>query len=203
MKRTSAVILMGLLFSLNLFSQCTEYKIDVTYIANAGFLIESAGKKILIDALFNNGWNNYLTPTDSVVSKIINQQAPFNQANLMLITHNHEDHFNDSMVVAYINSTSENILIAPSLVTNAILTNPALRINENQIVKLDKINRENNDKTINGIRIRSFFIQHDSRPQIEIVGFLIDIDGLKYFILEIIMVRRLLILESCSYKKNK
>ena len=65
MKRTSAVILLGLLFSLNLFSQSTEYKIDVTYIANAGFLIESSGKEVLIDALFNNGWNNYLIPADS------------------------------------------------------------------------------------------------------------------------------------------
>ena len=121
----------------------------------------------------------------------------------MLITHNHEDHFNDSMVVAYLNNNSENILIAPTLVTNAILKNPDLRRNENQIVELDKINREKNDTTINGIRIRSFFIQHDTRPQIERVGYLIDIDGLKYFILEIIMVRRLLNLESCSYKKNK
>ena len=181
MKRTSAVILMGLLFSLNLFSQSTEYKIDVTYIANAGFLIESSGKKVLIDALFKNGWNNYLTPADSIVSKIINQQAPFNQVNLMLITHNHEDHFNDSLVVAYLNNNSENILIAPPLVTNAILKNPALRKNENQIVELDKISREKNDKTINGIRIRSFFIQHDSRPQIECVGFLIDINGIKVF----------------------
>ena len=65
--------------------------------------------------------------------------------------------------------------------TNAILKNQALRKNENQIVELDKISREKNDKTINGIRIRSFFTQHDSRPQIESAGFLIDINGLKVF----------------------
>jgi L-ascorbate metabolism protein UlaG (beta-lactamase superfamily) len=164
------------------FQVCSGQKmIDVTYIANAGFLIESAGKKILIDALFNNGWNNYLIPTDSVVSKIIDHQAPFNKANLMLITHNHEDHFNDSMVVAYLNSASENVLIAPPLVTNAVLTNPNFNKHENQIVKLDKINQEDNDTTVNGIRIRSFFIQHDTRPQIELVGYLIDIDGFKIF----------------------
>ena len=110
MKRTSAFILFGLLFSLNLFSQSTEYKIDVTYIANAGFLIESGGKKVLIDALFKNGWNTYLVPSDTVVSKIIKQQIPFTNANLKLITHNHGDHFNDSLVVAYLNGNSENIL---------------------------------------------------------------------------------------------
>jgi L-ascorbate metabolism protein UlaG (beta-lactamase superfamily) len=180
MKKLLAVILTTLLISPNVFSQSTEHKIDVTYIANAGFLIESSGKKILIDAIFNNGWNNYLTPGDFIVSKIINQQSPFNKVNLMLITHNHADHFNDSMVVAYLNNNSENILIAPTLVTTTILKNPDFK-NKNQVVELDRINREKNDTTINGIRIRSFFILHDSRPQIEHVGFLIDIGDIKVF----------------------
>lgn len=175
-----SVVLTGLLVSMELFSQRTEYKIDVTYIANAGFLIESGGKKILIDALFDNGWNTYLTPADSIVSKIVNQQPPFNKVNLMLITHNHEDHFNDSMVVAYLNNNSENVLIAPPLVTMAILKNPEFK-NKNQVVEVDKINREKNDTTINGIRIRSFFILHDSRPQIEHVGYLINIGEYKVF----------------------
>ena len=158
-----------------------QKKIDVTYIANAGFLIESGGKKVIIDALFKNGWNTYLVPTDSVVSKIVKQQTPFNNANLLLITHNHGDHFNDSMVVAYLNQSSDNILIAPPLVTNAILNNLNFNKNENQIVELDLINREKNDTTINGIRVRSFFIQHDTRPQIEQVGYLISINGFIVF----------------------
>ena len=62
MKKFGTVILTGLFTCINLFSQSTELKIDVTYIANAGFLIESSGKKVLIDALFKNGWNTYLTP---------------------------------------------------------------------------------------------------------------------------------------------
>lgn len=180
MKKIGFVFLTGLLTCLNLTSQSIESKMDVTYIANAGFLIESSGKKIIIDGLFNTGWNSYLIPSDSVILNIINQQAPFNQVNLMLITHNHADHFNDSMVVAYLNNNSENILIAPSLVTTSILKNPDFK-NKNQIVELDKINRQKNDTTINGIRIRSFFTLHDSRPQIEHVGFLIDIGDIKVF----------------------
>lgn len=177
------IVLFSLLLLANLIIQpCSgQGKLEVTYIANAGFLIESRGKKILIDALFKNGWGNYLIPSDSVVSKIIDQQEPFNNVNLLLITHNHEDHFNDSMVVAYLNRNPEIFLIAPPLVTNAILKNPDFKNNENQLVKLDKIDREKNDTTINGIRVRSFFIQHDARPQIENVGYLIDIEDFKVF----------------------
>lgn len=165
-----------------IFQPCFgQKKIDVTYIANAGFLIESGGKKVLIDALFKNGWNSYLVPSDFVVSKIINQQTPFNNANLLMITHNHGDHFDDSMVVAYLNSNADNILIAPSMVTDTILKNIDFKNNESQIVVLDRINQEKNDTTINGIRIRSFFIQHDSRPQIQQVGYLININGFIVF----------------------
>ncbi len=165
-----------------MFSSCSGQKeIDVTYIANEGFLIESSGKKIIIDALFSEGWGNYLVPSRSIVSDIVNQQEPFNNANLMLITHDHGDHFNALMVVPYLIKGSDNILIAPPKVTNAISKHPDYKKFENQIVTLDKINPENNDTTIQGIRVRSFFIQHDSRPQIENVGYLIDIDKLTVF----------------------
>ena len=48
-------------------------------------------------------------------------------------------------------------------------------------MELDKLNPRKNDTSIQGIRVRSFFIQHDSRPQIENVGYLIEIDNLKVF----------------------
>ncbi|OFX83976.1 MAG: hypothetical protein A2W99_03520 [Bacteroidetes bacterium GWF2_33_16] len=176
-------ILISLLLIANLiYSSCLgQQEIDVTYIANSGFLIESGSKKIVIDALFKHGWNNYLIPTDTIVSDIINQRDPFNNSTLMLITHNHGDHFDPAMVVAYLLHNSENILIAPPLITNTILKHPDYKKFENQIVHLDKINQEKNDTTIQGIRVQSFFIQHDSRPEIENVGYLIEIDNLKVF----------------------
>lgn len=176
-------ILISLLLLTNIiFSPCFgQKKIDITYIANSGFLFETSGKQILIDALFKQGWGNYLIPSDSIVSDIINQRDPFNNSTLMLITHNHGDHFDTAMVVAYLLNNSEKILIAPSLVTNAILKHSEYKKFENQIVHLDKINQEKNDTTIQGIRIRSFLIQHDARPQIENVGYLINIDKLAIF----------------------
>lgn len=163
-------------------SSCSgQKKLDVTYIANAGFLIESKGKQVIIDALFMNGWDNYLIPADSVVSDIINQQDPFDHSTLMLITHNHGDHFNAAMVVAYLTGNSENKLIAPPKVTDELIKHPDYKKFENQIVPVDKLSRNHNDTIIQGIRVRSFFIQHDARPQIENLGFLIDMDHLKIF----------------------
>lgn len=164
------------------FSPCSGQKqLNVTYIANSGFLIESKGKQVIIDALFENGWGSYLTPADSTVSDIINQQGPFNNSNLMLITHHHGDHFNSEMLVAYLINNSENILIAPPKVINELFKHPDYKKIEKQIVQIDKNNQENNDTTINGIRVRSFFLQHDSRPQIENLGFLMEIENFRVF----------------------
>jgi L-ascorbate metabolism protein UlaG (beta-lactamase superfamily) len=171
------LLLTNIIFS----SSFGQQKIDVTYIANSGFQIESGNKSIIIDALFKHGWDNYLVPTDSIISDIINQQNPFNNSNLMLITHNHGDHFDPTMVVEYLLNNEENILIASPNVTNAILQHPEYKKFGSQIVQLDKLNREKNDTTIQGIRVRSFFMQHDARPQIENVGYLIEIDKLKVF----------------------
>lgn len=166
-----------LLLILNVFTQISfgQKKLDVTYIANSGFLIESGNKSIIIDALFKQGWDNYLVPTDSIVSDIINQQNTFEKTNLMLVTHHHGDHFDPTMVVDYLLNNEENILIGSPNVTNAVLQHPEYKKLGVQIVQLNKFNREKNDTTIQGIRVRSFFLQHDARPQIENVGYLINI----------------------------
>lgn len=180
MKRKTIITLL-VLINIAISSFAQQKKIDVTYIANAGFLIESSGKQILIDALFKQGWDNYLIPTDSIVSDIITQQPPFNNTNLMLLTHNHGDHFNPLMVSKYLLNNSENILIAPPKVTNVFSRHPDYKKFENQIVQLDENNGLKIDTTIQGIRVRSFFLQHDSRPAIENLGYLIEIDNIKVF----------------------
>jgi len=178
---TKSIFTLILITNLICSSSFGQNKIDVTYIANSGFLIESNGKQIIIDALFKEGWGNYLIPTDTVVFDIINQRNPFNNSTLMVVTHNHGDHFDPTMVVDYLLNNEENILLASPNVTNAVLQHPEYKKFGGQIVQLDKLNREKNDTTIQGIRVRSFFIQHDARPQIENVGYLIEMDNLKIF----------------------
>jgi L-ascorbate metabolism protein UlaG (beta-lactamase superfamily) len=119
-----------------------------------------------------------VTP-DKIASRIISSQEPFNKVHLMLITHDHGDHFNDSMVVKYLNYNPNNILIAPSSVTKVILEHPDYKKNKNQIVKIDIVNQGKIDTIIQGIRIKSFLLQHDNRPEIENIGYLIDMNGIK------------------------
>jgi L-ascorbate metabolism protein UlaG (beta-lactamase superfamily) len=73
--------------------------ISVTYIANCGFLIEIDSNKILVDGLFKRGHNRYPTPDSTVQKLLVSNQDPFNDIDLILVSHVHEDHFEKEMVI--------------------------------------------------------------------------------------------------------
>jgi L-ascorbate metabolism protein UlaG (beta-lactamase superfamily) len=72
----------------------------VTYIANDGFLIEAAGKKILIDALFNSATTQYDAPSAETMQAMTRGEGPFTNLDLILVTHSHADHFDPDRVIA-------------------------------------------------------------------------------------------------------
>lgn len=172
------IIVMIYAYTISVNSQ--SKKVDVSYIANCGFLIGSGDKQILIDALFNNGYN-YLTPLDSIVSVIQKGKKSFNHSNSLLITHNHPDHFDAKLVTKYLNNNIKNIVIAPSLVINSIRGQGNLAISDRQLIEIPETNQKGFDTVIYGIKFSSYFLQHDNRPEIQNVGYVIEIDGIKIF----------------------
>jgi L-ascorbate metabolism protein UlaG (beta-lactamase superfamily) len=180
MKKKASFLLI-LLLNIQLLSWAQQNKVELTYIANSGFLIEVNETKLVFDCLFNEGYGNYLIPEDTVVKNIIEGNNPFNGNHLMLITHAHQDHFNVSMVAKYLSNNPKNILVAPPLVIKSLFYASDYQNIKKQIVEIDKINRTNNNIVVGGVRIKSFFLQHDSRPQIENMAYLIEIDGVKIF----------------------
>lgn len=88
----------------------------VHYVANEGFLLESNGEKVLIDALFNTGLDRYASPDSALLSDIINGEPPFDNINYLLFTHNHPDHFNDSLAYAFMSKNTVTTMICPGQV---------------------------------------------------------------------------------------
>ena len=98
----------------------TKPPIDVTYIANEGFLIQAAGKKVLIDALFERGAPNYLTPSPELLDHIATDKGLFADIDLLLVTHVHGDHFNPAMVLRYLRSHPRCQFVAHKQVIDSI-----------------------------------------------------------------------------------
>jgi L-ascorbate metabolism protein UlaG (beta-lactamase superfamily) len=154
---------------------------EVTYLGNCGFLISVKEKQVLIDALFNRGFDLYLTPADTIVAKIYQKQAPFAHANLLLITHDHPDHFDAGMVTAYLNASPENRVVAPSLVIKAIRGQPTFTDSGKQLIEIQGDNKPGIVTIIQGVQVTSVYLQHDNRPGIQNVGYLVEMGGITVF----------------------
>ena len=109
----------------SLWSQEGREQCSITYVANDGFLYETKTGKVLIDALFGGIKGNWCDqPDDSVSNLILNGIIPFNNIDVVLITHYHVDHFNGPMVMSFLRNNKKPVLICPSQVTDMLKKNP-------------------------------------------------------------------------------
>jgi len=116
---------MALLISVLVLGGCTEQEqpapLGVTYVANDGFLIECADKKTLIDALFDNFESDWcFVPPDSVVDLMVRAQSPFDDIDIIAVTHAHVDHFNAKSVIDHLRHNRSGILVCPPEVAQAL-----------------------------------------------------------------------------------
>lgn len=105
---------------------CNNDSISVTYIANCGFLIEIDNQKIIIDGLFKLGHNRYPTPDTSAQKLLVSNRYPFDNINLILVSHTHEDHFDKEMVLTCMSNNPSAKLICPQQVIDSLSENEAI-----------------------------------------------------------------------------
>lgn len=103
MCKSGIILFYLLLCNLNIiFSQVAQNDLKVTYIANEGFLLETASNKILIDALFSEGYGAFQVPSKELTELIIAAETPFDSINLYLLTHYHKDHCDPELINKYL-----------------------------------------------------------------------------------------------------
>lgn len=91
--------------------------LQITYICNDGFIITAAGKKILIDALFHDSQDICQVGLDE---KAQSARPPFDNADLVLVSHSHWDHFDSLIVGNYLQNNPKAILIAEKSAVEAL-----------------------------------------------------------------------------------
>jgi L-ascorbate metabolism protein UlaG (beta-lactamase superfamily) len=139
----------------------SDQKVEVTFIANAGFLITSQSKKVLIDALFNQGMG-FGQPSKEILEKLKNAQPPFDDVDLVLVTHSHPDHFNARFIIEHLESNQKAVFVAPKQVINNIEVYLE-ESSENIINRIMEITPEWKTcigLTINGIELKVIGLQH-------------------------------------------
>lgn len=159
-------------------------QVRITYIANEGVLIESGSQKVMIDALFDKYYEDYLHPTEDMLEKMIAGRAPYNDIDLLLSTHIHRDHFAPSVTGRFLKRHPETRLISSEQLAKSVTDDyaggSAVASQVEGIVRDMRVH----SREVNGVKVRAFFIFHagstDMRTrQIENMGYLVEVGGKK------------------------
>ncbi|SHF35275.1 MBL fold metallo-hydrolase [Dysgonomonas macrotermitis] len=187
MKKYLAVLL---LFTHSVFAQVKTDSLHVTYIANEGFILETKNKKILIDALFTDGYNAFASPTQNCIDNIMNAQSPFDNIDALLLTHYHKDHADSKLIRGYLTKHPQMKLITskPSLVFIDGEEFGFITL-KNQFEEMTPQENQSVFRTVNGIDIQALGIKHLSFFQNGIdleeymfnMGYHLNIDGINVF----------------------
>ena len=122
----------------------------VTYVGNSCFMIETGGKKVLIDAFFGE-FGNYSLP-EYELDTLLNAKPPFDNIDLVLASHDHSDHFSAERVSQFLENSPSTIFISTSQAVSQI------RGFNNRIQALDPRDNIPVETEVNGIQIKAMYL---------------------------------------------
>lgn len=158
--------------------------LDVTYIANEGFLIQAVGKKVLVDALFDDGFGTFLAPSRELLMQMNRGNGLFADVDLLLVTHRHGDHFNPKLVVEFLRHHAHCRLVAHTQVVDLLRKEEGFAQIAGQIyeVKLELGAFER--ISLNGISLDALCLRHmsedpDNEPMRN-MAFVVELGGVRF-----------------------
>ncbi len=158
-------------------AQATE--IEVTYLANEGFLIAAGEGKVLIDALFP-GIAGYPRLSGQLKADLEAARPPFDGVDLVLATHHHRDHFGPREVARFL-AASGATFVSTQQALERLQEAAGEMPPEAEIAALGASPGGSTRLSAAGISVRTLDLHHgrDRDPPVQNLGFLIDIEGFK------------------------
>lgn len=157
--------------------------LQVRYLSNMGVCIESEHNKIFIDVLCVSSEAHFLGLSDEIQTDIINNAEPYDNIDIMLFTHKHDDHFNAPLVCNYITNRKNKD-------TKIIMTEQSKELLDKEhffdeqsfgIIPIDIEVGKKDEIQLNGVKIKMYSMSHEGKlfNNIRNIVFLIEIDGKK------------------------
>lgn len=146
--------------------------LKITYLGNCGFLYENDTLKVLIDPFGTDFGNFFYLPSNDTRTNILEGKTPFNNINLLLITHIHGDHFNASLAESFLLKNDKVKMICPPQVYNQ-MRDSCKNFNkiESKIISPQLAIDESKEMTTNNIPLTIFRLQHGTTRSLEGVAY--------------------------------
>jgi L-ascorbate metabolism protein UlaG (beta-lactamase superfamily) len=128
MKRVSFFLLLAI-------SACrtSAQPVVIQYTGNMGVLIKQEETQVLIDGLHLPYDKEYLPPSVGLLDSMVQSKGQY-KVNVLLFTHQHNDHFNEQPVNAFLRANPESHVLAPAQVISKIDI-----LFKNQLIEADEV----------------------------------------------------------------
>lgn len=153
--------------------------VTVTFLANEGVLLASATQKVLIDALYDP-YKTYGVPHDSTRRALRQAGPPFNDVDVVLVTHWHGDHFGAAPVTDHLKANPRAILVTSQQVVDSLRRYPPAReLPSSRTLARAVASGERRREIVNGVPIELLGVTHgDGRHEnVQHRGFVVEIGG--------------------------
>jgi len=152
-------------------------KLEITYVANEGFLLSDGTRKVLIDALFSGEDKPYGDfPSSELVTRMEQAQPPFRGLNLVLATHPHDDHFSARVVAQHLTNDKDAVFLSTSNAVEGVRRASPELAGRTRSVCPAQMNSMRTEEAA-GIRVEAFWVTH-GRPDFENLGYRLTFPGI-------------------------
>ena len=167
---------------------CTSEEISISIVdtshpliihtQNAGFIIMAGGKKVAIDTMAETYRFSISTENTNSIEKSL---PPFNEIDLLLVTHDHLDHFSPSLRNTYLTDNPETVIISTRDAIESLLRDASTPSQiEDQVYSIDLWVGESKTVTAAGITVEVFYLSHGD-PTYQNYGYLFTLEGITFF----------------------
>jgi L-ascorbate metabolism protein UlaG (beta-lactamase superfamily) len=133
-------------------AQASPSSLQITYVGVTSFLVAAGGKKVLVDA-------HVTTVPAEVQTAIKAAQPPFDDLDLILVTHQHSDHFDPSLVKAHLEENPKALFASTAQTTKELLAiSPNLA--RDRVRAFEPGEGERIPVTLNGIEVEVLNLPH-------------------------------------------
>jgi L-ascorbate metabolism protein UlaG (beta-lactamase superfamily) len=157
--------------------------LTVRYLGNEGVMISSGKRKVLIDALHREYRSDYAFPPPALLSSLETAVAPYDQIDLILVSHIHLDHFHPLSVGLCIKNNPGGTLVSSEQVTGQVeQTLGAGAAFRDRIKQVTPGWQQKVELNVAGIKLAVLGLRHSGEQMraIQNLGHLLEIDGKRF-----------------------
>jgi L-ascorbate metabolism protein UlaG (beta-lactamase superfamily) len=178
--RIIAIILFGLTAASSAVASGKPGPCNVSYLGNEGFLVECSGKRVLVDALQGDGLRGYVALGGEARERLEAARPPFDDVDLILVSHFHPDHFDAAAVVGYLEREPSAVFVSSEQAIAAL--QEFVYVDEAMARRIHGLHPPAGERVeiqAKGIDLTVMSFHH-GRSEAQNLGLIVDLDGFRF-----------------------